>query len=276
MIKSSTRNRLLATTIICGTAFAALPVMAQEAAGPIEEIVVTGSRIAVPGIKSASPIVSVGAEELKMQATPEIGKVLRNLPISVPGDGENVNNGTAGVSTVNLRGLGAQRNLILLNGHRMTPYNVDGRVDVSNVPTSLIDRIDVVTGGASAVYGSDAISGAINFITKRNFEGVEFNTGYAVTGENDGQTYNADLTLGTNMADGRGNATIFMNYSKRDGVQLGARPVGVLGVVTEDGSILGASTPPAPPACRWPSTPHGWSRSPWSAPARPTRTRWPS
>ncbi len=211
MIKNSMRNRLLATTIICGTAFAALPVMAQDAAAPVEEIVVTGSRIAVPGIKSASPIVSVGSEELKMQATPELGKVIRNLPISVPGDGENVNNGTAGVSTVNLRGLGAQRNLILLNGHRMTPYNVDGRVDVSNIPTSLIDRIDVVTGGASAVYGSDAISGAINFITKRNFEGVEFNSGFAVTGENDGQTYNADLTLGTNMADGRGNATIFMN-----------------------------------------------------------------
>ena len=248
MIKNSMRNRLLATTIICGTAFAALPVMAQDAAAPVEEIVVTGSRIAVPGIKSASPIVSVGSEELKMQATPELGKVIRNLPISVPGDGENVNNGTAGVSTVNLRGLGAQRNLILLNGHRMTPYNVDGRVDVSNIPTSLIDRIDVVTGGASAVYGSDAISGAINFITKRNFEGVEFNSGFAVTGENDGQTYNADLTLGTNMADGRGNATIFMNYSKREGVQLGARPFGLLGVVTADGSNLGATTPPAPAA----------------------------
>ena len=257
MTMKTTRNRLMATTMI-GSAMAltlsAAPAFAQDAPA-VEEIVVTGSRIQSPGVKSASPIVSIGAEELKFQASPEMEKVIRNLPISVPSDGENVNNGTAGASTVNLRGLGAQRNLIMMDGHRITPYDVSGIVDVSNIPTALIERVDVITGGASAVYGSDAISGAINFITKKNFEGIEFEASHSKTGENDGATYASALTMGTNMADGRGNVVMSLNYSKREGVLLSARPFGILGIVTADGTNLGAAAPEAPPAgCGGPNT----------------------
>jgi len=243
------RERLLASSMICGAVFAVsgAPAYAQDEA-EVSEVVVTGSRIAIPGLQSASPIVTVGAEEIKLQATPEAEKILRLLPTVVPADGDAVNNGTAGVSTINMRGMGPQRNLIMVDGKRMTPYNENGRVDVSNVPTAMLERVDVITGGASAVYGSDAISGAINFILKKDFEGLEADFGLSQTNHDDGQTYNASVTMGANMADGRGNVTLGLNYSKREGVQLGARPFGVLGVVTASGANLGATTPPAPVA----------------------------
>ena len=252
----SMRERLLASSMICGTAiaaFAGAPAFAQDTV--VQEIVVTGSRIQVPGLQSASPIVTVGAEEIRLQATPEAEKIIRLLPIAVPSDGENVNNGTAGVSTVNLRGMGPQRNLIMMDGKRMTPYDENGRVDVSNVPTAMLERADVITGGASAVYGSDAISGAINFILKRDFEGLEADFGYSQTNHDDGQVYNASVTMGANVADGRGNVTLGLNYSKREGVQLGARPFGQVGVVTATGQNLGATSPPAAPAgCQGPGS----------------------
>jgi len=131
----SMRQRLLASSMICGAALLATQVQAQSTS-VVQEVVVTGSRIQTPGIQSASPIVTINSEQIRQQQTPEAEKILRLLPSVVPGDGDAVNNGTAGVSTVNLRRLGAQRNLVLLNGKRMTPYNVDGEVDLSNVPTS--------------------------------------------------------------------------------------------------------------------------------------------
>ena len=91
----------------------------------------------------------------------------------MPSDNQNVNNGTQGANTVDLRGLGSQRNLILLNGKRAVPFNDDGEVDTAMIPPALIERIDIITGGASAVYGSDAISGALNFILKDDFEGMD-------------------------------------------------------------------------------------------------------
>lgn len=241
------RQRLLASSMICGAALMATQAQAQSTS-VVQEVVVTGSRIQTPGIQSASPIVTVGAEQIRQQQTPEAEKILRLLPSVVPGDGDAVNNGTAGVSTVNLRRLGAQRNLVLLNGKRMTPYNVSGQVDLSNVPTALLERVDIITGGGSAVYGSDAISGAVNFITKKNFEGFEADANYSMTGEGDGKITSTAFTVGANSGDGRGNAVVSVNYSKRDGVLFSARPYGLLGVVTATGANLGATTPPAPPA----------------------------
>lgn len=242
------RQRLLASSMICGAALAALASTTAYAQDEVTEVVVTGSRIKVPGLVSASPITSVSTEEIRLQQVPEAEKIIRFLPISVPSDGANVNNGTAGVSTVNLRGLGAQRNLIMLNGKRITPYNINGRVDVSNVPLAIVERMDVVTGGASAVYGSDAMSGVVNFITKDDFEGIEFNGTYSQTGERDGKIYNAAVTMGANSENGRGNAVVSLNYAKREGVLLAQRPFGLLGVVTADGSNLNASSPALPPA----------------------------
>jgi outer membrane receptor protein involved in Fe transport len=266
----SMRERLLATSMICGAALLATQAYAQGGSATVSEVVVTGSRIQTPGIQSASPIVTVGADQIRQQQTPEAEKILRLLPGVVPEDGDAVNNGTAGVTTLNLRGLGAQRNLVLLNGKRMTPYNINGEVDLSRVPTALLERVDVITGGASAVYGSDAISGAVNFITKTDFEGFEADSNYSLTGDGDGEVISTAFTVGANSSDGRGNAVVSLNYSKREGVLFAARPLGLLGIVTATGGNLGASTPPAPPAgCGGP----GSVASGGSTTTVPTRTQ---
>jgi outer membrane receptor protein involved in Fe transport len=224
----------------------------------IEEVVVTGTRITVPGIESSSPIFSVSNEEIALQQQPEVERILRLLPITKPADGQNVNNGTVGVASIDLRGLGSQRNLVLVDGKRVTPYNINGIVDTSAIPTALIDRIDIITGGASAVYGSDAISGALNFIMKRDFEGVDLRGYYGITEENDGASRNLALTVGSNVADGRGNVVLSVNWSERDGVLLGDRPLGQLGIDTVDGSnydafLAGEAPEPAPAGCDGPS-----------------------
>ena len=168
-------------------------VNAQEEAAAeqqVEKIQITGSRIRSANAVSTSPIATVGELEIEQQQQPEIERIFRNMPASLPGDNSNVNNGTGGAATVNLRGLGSNRNLVLMNGKRMVPYNTAGSVDTSTIPTAIIDRIDIVTGGASAVYGSDAISGAINVILKKNFEGVELDMSHSRTADADAQTKN--------------------------------------------------------------------------------------
>lgn len=253
------------TALVTGLSLTAVGfVHAQEATPPasgateLDTIEVTGTRIIAPGIISSSPIVSIARDEIDLQQQPEIERIFRLLPITVPGDGSNVNNGTAGAATVNLRGLGSSRNLILIDGKRLTPYNVAGLVDTQMIPVALIDRIDLITGGASAVYGSDAMSGAINVITKRNFEGVEFSYANSITGESDGQQKSSSMLLGGNFGDGRGNAVMSLTWVDRQGVQLGQRPLGLLGIDTETGAgyaqfLAGAPpTPPADPLCQGP------------------------
>lgn len=256
--------------MICGAALAAMSATAAYAQqDEVSEVVVTGSRIQVPGLESASPITTVSADEIRLQQTSEVEQIIRFLPVAVPGDNPARNNGTAGVSTVNMRGLGVQRNLIMVDGKRVTPYNVDGAVDVSVIPTAMLERVDVITGGASAVYGSDAISGAINFILKKNFEGVELDTGYSQTGEGDGKVYRAALTIGANVADGRGNVALNLGYSKREAVLLGDRPFGQVGVVTATGGGLGVTTPPSPTNCGGPgSVPTTFGGSTTTVPTR--------
>ncbi len=263
-MSSNTKAQLLRSTLLAALCVAPGMVsgaFAQEAAQPQTEdprdvVVITGTRITAPGVESSSPITSVGAEEIALQQQPEVEKILRLLPMTIPGDGQNVNNGTAGAATVNLRGLGPQRGLLLLDGQRLTPYDYNGRVDTQVIPTALLERVDIVTGGASATYGSDAMSGAVNFITKRDFEGVELNFDRSITGEDDGEIVSTSLTLGANIDDGRGNVVLSFNYSDRDGVQGGARPLGQLGIVTADGGgysdFLAGNAPQAPadPLCQ--------------------------
>ncbi|MEO2267021.1 TonB-dependent receptor [Pseudoalteromonas sp. YIC-656] len=231
----------------------------EEANKDIEVIAVTGSRIRQPGAVSASPITSIGEQELAFQQEPEVEQVLRTLPSTIPGDGSNVNNGSAGAATVNLRGLGSQRSLILVNGRRMIPYNYNGSVDTSVIPAALVERIDVVTGGASAVYGSDAIAGAVNFVLKDDFEGIALNTSHQVTDENDGDKDNISLTIGSNLADDRGNVVLSLDWTKRKDIRLGDRPLGLLGIETDSGAnyeqFLNGEPPiPAPPECEAPNS----------------------
>lgn len=250
------RERLLASSMIAGLAAGVVtiaPAHAQQAqsttADDDQVVIVTGTLIQQPGLESASPITSVGIEEIGLQQSSEVEKLMRNLPITVPGDGANVNNGTAGASTINLRGLGSQRNLILIDGKRATPYNIAGRVDVSIIPVGALERMDIITGGASAVYGSDAISGAINFVLRRDFEGVELDNEYTVSGANDGEIFNHTALLGANLADGRGNVALALNYTKREGVQFGARDYGRVGVSSSSGAGLGITGAAEPTNC---------------------------
>ena len=162
------KSRLLASSVFAGVAFMAsanILATAQEdpavdtVSAPAAEdatarqatVYVTGTRIQSPGIVSSSPIATVGREDLDVAQTVEVERLFKDLPITVPGDGQNTNNGTAGATTVNLRALGTQRSLILVDGKRMTPFDVNGQVDVSAIPVNMLERVDVVTGGASAV-----------------------------------------------------------------------------------------------------------------------------
>ena len=205
MASNTTLIRAVKLALIAAGSYGVAAV-AQDA--EIEQVVVTGTRITLPGVESASPIFSVGAAEIALQNQPTVEKIVRILPAAVPGDGQNVNNGTDGAATIDLRGLGSQRNLILIDGHRLTPYNIFGVVDTSIIPTALIQRLDIITGGASAVYGSDAISGALNFILKDDFEGVEVDYTFQTTGKGDSDINTFNFTVGSNLADGRGNAVL--------------------------------------------------------------------
>lgn len=260
--KLSTSVKIALVLGVASPLFFSQGVVAQEepaADKTVEKIQVTGSRIRSANAMSTSPIATIGEIEIKQQQQPEVERIIRNLPSALPGDGGNVNNGSGGAATINLRGLGRNRNLVLLNGKRMVPFNTAGHVDTSSIPTALIDRIDLVTGGASAVYGSDAISGAMNVVLKNDFEGLEFETGHSRSAEADAFSQNANLTLGGNFDDDKGNAVVSIGWLDRDSLLLGQRPLGNLGIVTANGAnyqnfLEGRlPTPPADPACGGPN-----------------------
>lgn len=221
----SRRKRLLASSILCGVMLPAAAAWAQQAEEPaqVEEIVVTGSRIARADLTSSSPIAQVGDKELKQSGVVNTENLLNTLPQAVPGITSTVNNGSNGTATVNLRGLGTARTLVLVDGKRQTPTTSTGTVDLNLIPPALIKRIDVVSGGGSAVYGSDAISGVVNFILKNDFEGLEFSAGYSETDKGEAPIYSADLTMGANFADRKGNVVLNLGYNKREALTQGER-----------------------------------------------------
>ena len=181
----------------------------------LEEIVVTGSRISRPGFQSASPIMVVNAEQISFSGEQTVEEVLNEIPQLSPAETSTTNNGGSGLATLNLRDLGAQRTLVMVNGRRMVATDARGRVDVNNIPLALIDRVDVVTGGQSAVYGSDAVAGVVNFIMKDDFEGLDITGQYKISERGDGDTRTANITMGSNFADGRGNIVAHVNFTNR-------------------------------------------------------------
>ena len=173
-----TRERLLASSILGGAALLAAiatPAAAQTKAATteVEGIVVTGSRIARQDYSSDTPIVTVSAEALENTGAVTVDALLNQMPQFVPSVNETSNNpGGNGQANVELRGLGPQRTLVLMDGRRMTPSNSNGTVDINTIPPGLIENIEVITGGASAIYGSDAVTGVVNIILKDSFEGL--------------------------------------------------------------------------------------------------------
>lgn len=200
----------------------ALP--SRTAAEPGDQpIVVTGSRIASPALTAPNPISQISSEEFTLSSSATAENLLNTLPQVVPGESGFTNNESSGVATVNLRGLGEQRNLVLVNGRRYIFFDARQVTDLNTVPTGLVDRVELVTGGSSAVYGSDAVSGVVNFVLKDDFEGLEVTGQYDVTAHGDAAKANVDVILGGNFADDRGNATIYFNYFDRNPTLADAR-----------------------------------------------------
>ncbi len=211
-----------AAPLALGLALISTPSFAQDAAADeeaAEAIVVTGSRIARPDLQATSPITSVTAEQFDLTGTVTVETLLNDLPQFVPGNTRVSNNqGGEDFSTLDLRGLGAGRTLILVDGERVPASSTSGVVDIGTIPAGLIERVDVVTGGASAVYGSDAMAGVVNFVLKDRFEGVELSaqTGFAEGGI--GSSYNVQALIGANFAEDRGNVTLFVSHYDRSSV----------------------------------------------------------
>ena len=210
-------SALLLSMAVMGSAMAQEPIAEEGGA-----IIVTGSRIPRPDLDSNSPVNVIGENEIKYSATVETEQLLNALPQAVAGAGAQSNAGN-GSATVNLRNLGTVRTLVLQNGRRIVGASQDGVVDLNMIPTSLISRVEVVTGGASAVYGSDAMAGVVNFVTKDDFEGFEIGGSYGISDEGDAERYNIDLTVGGNFADGRGNMVFHGSYYDRSMVKGAAR-----------------------------------------------------
>lgn len=197
------------------------PVVAEES---ISEVVVTGTRIANRDASAETPIFTVSSDAIEESGATTVDHFLNTLPQVTPNLSSQSNNPSSnGRAFVDLRGLGTNRNLVLIDGRRGMGSTGGGVVDVNTIPAALIDRAEVITGGAAATYGPDAVSGVVNFIMKKTFDGVALNTNYGLTEEGDGQQWGADITMGGAFGDGRGNAVFNAGYFKRDDMYKDAR-----------------------------------------------------
>ncbi len=244
MANSRSLQRAVRLALASATAAAGVSVLhAQEApapaaaAAPVEEVVVTGSRLSTPQEASISPITTVSATDLQATGLTRVEDVLNNLPMVFAGMNSTTSNGGDGTATVDLRGLGPQRTLVLVNGRRLGPGIGDGRnySDINEIPAALVDRIEILTGGASSTYGADAVSGVVNFILNTHFEGVKIDAGYNFYEHNNNDDYarnlvsqagdplpdsrvdtgfgkNVSVIIGSNFADNKGNATFYATF----------------------------------------------------------------
>lgn len=251
-------NRLNKAALMAGTIMAgaviATPAYAQDAdtetAASVDEedfIIVTGSRIQRRNIETAAPVAVVDAAEFKLSGTVNVENVINQLPQVIPGTTSFSNNPGNGASTLNLRGLGEQRTLVLVNGRRWMSFDTAQIVDLNTIPAFLIDSVDVVTGGASAVYGSDALAGVVNFRLK-DVDGIEVGGQYNLTERGDAARYEVHGAIGTSFGDGRGSATVYAEYFNRESLFQGDRAFSnfALGAETFDAPLqqFGSSTLP--------------------------------
>jgi outer membrane receptor protein involved in Fe transport len=195
-------------------------------AGGGSSIVVTGSRIKRPNLESPVPVTSVGGEEFFQTGNVSVGDYLNNLP-SIRNTFTISNStrflGTTGLSLLDLRGLGTTRTLVLVNGRRHVPGDGSSAVDINTIPADLIDRVDVVTGGNSAVYGSDAIAGVVNFVLKQNYDGITVRGQAGTTKYHDLGSRYISVLAGTNFAEGRGNIAANVEVAQEDPAYMGVR-----------------------------------------------------
>ncbi len=277
---SALNKRLLLAAAI---ALPSMPIFAQQAPAPtpepaLQEIVITGSRIAAPNAVSASPIQAITAADIQVSGKTDISDILYQLPQLLNNDlGQDFSNRTSGlttpggITTADLRGLGPNRTLVLVDGRRLGQGSPQTTIaspapDLDQIPASLIERVEVLTGGASSTYGSDAIAGVVNFIMKKNFEGVQVDgqlgenwhdnrnnymkkpltdAGYTPLSGNkfDGKNKTFDIVAGTNFAEGAGNITAYLTYMHYDPVASADRDYGqcqLTEVTDANGNVTGS------------------------------------
>jgi iron complex outermembrane receptor protein len=187
----------------------------EDKVSKLEEIIVTGTRIRRRDFTSPSPLVTISREDLEFSGQPTLEEYLNKLPQMQPVTGRSLNNGSDGTAVLNLRGMGPGRTLVLLNGRRVAPSGTGSAVDVNNLPSALIERAEIITGGASTVYGSDAIAGVVNFITRDDFSGLSVEGGYNATAEGDADIWDANLAYGLDLQGG-GNITFYVGRYERE------------------------------------------------------------
>lgn len=200
-----------------------------EAKPEENKVVITGTRLASGGYLAPTPVTVVDQQELKLTGTQNLEVLLSDTPqftanqLSSPTANTMQAGQPSGTSTLNLRNLGPTRNLVLVNGRRFAITGPDFTTDINTIPSALVKRIETVTGGSSAVYGSDAISGVVNFIMRDNFEGVEVNAQHSWDQPTKTPNNSVDVTMGGNFANNKGNAVISINYMDRQGMTRGDR-----------------------------------------------------
>src|SRR5690242_3336385 len=201
---------------------------AQEAAPATENVTVSASRIQIQGYDQPTPVTVIGVEQLNRDAKVDLGDAIRELP-AIGGRGDSPSNGAhsgnasqgdAGLDTVDLRGLGVVRTLVLFDGQRVVTSNPNsggppaiGGVDLSTIPSTMVERVDVVTGGASAQWGSDAVAGVVNLVINKNFDGFKANATFGNSSHNDHKSYKFEFVTGTDLFGGRGHTELAANYT---------------------------------------------------------------
>src|SRR6266478_6024420 len=269
----------LAAGAMTHSSMAQAQVAAANTAAPsplLEEVVVTGSRIATPNLDAISPVTAITYQQIKSTGVTKIEDLLNSSPQVVADQGSGLSMGSTGVATINLRGLGVQRTLVLVNGRRLmggdpgagapasTNLGYTSAADVNQIPVALVERIDVLTGGASSTYGADAVAGVVNFIMNDHFEGVRIDANQGiynhdnhnefintllakrkfptVSGSNwDGENKEITLIMGHNFADGAGNFEGYLGYRRASPITADHRD--------HAACVLSASSPGSPYIC---------------------------
>ena len=271
-IRITTRRFLAATlTLVAGLMVSAPPPAYSQQADPtaaIEEIVVTGTRIQRINLVSSSPVTQVDAEELLFQDTVRVQDMVRTLPQVYSQQNTGQSNGATGTATLNLRNLGSERTLVLVNGRRLpagSPIQGGIGADINQIPGALVRSVEVLTGGASATYGSDAVAGVVNFLMKDDFEGLRIDyqlsryshnndsgqwqsivrdAGYSAADgtASDGDTSYVSMIMGGNFDGGRGNATAYATYRDIDAVWQSDRDYSACALSDDTSSCFGSYT----------------------------------
>ncbi len=249
---STTALVISAVSLSSGHAFAQAAQTAAAATAPaqtaeVEEVIVTGSRIVRDGYEAPTPLTVVGVEQLQTSGSTNVADYVNTLPAFAGSRNPTTTNasmsgGNSGANVVNLRNLGLERTLVLLDGQRSVGTNSNGVVDINTFPQNLIARVDVVTGGASAAYGSDALAGVVNFILDKKFVGVKGEISGGVTTYGDNRQWDMNMAAGTSFGDGKGHFLLSAQAGHTDGIRVNDRPWNLQGyeVITNPAYGTGA------------------------------------